>query len=378
MSTAACVRSACPASCASAARGLTHGYVNQPELTARQFVTAGPDTGFSRTQRSTAPVTARAGDTMAGLSISGRFDDQVKLRGYRIEPGEIESRLAAHPGVAQAHVAVRDDAGGEAQLIAYVVSRDQRVQMTTSGARTCGNGCPSTWCPATLCGSTSCPRWPTARSTVPRCPRPTLPKKARPSPAAADEEPRRLIEHVLLRIWNEALERDDVGIHDNFFDIGGHSLIAVTVVQRIQADLACRLSVAVAVSFIRPSPSWLPFLMPAIVPEPEVVVRRLTTGAGPALFCLSGTEQYRRIAEQLRDGTPVYGLLSAPEAALLEHGESLPPVTELAAAYVHAVRRLQPQGPYRITGYSIGGIIAFEACTATSRGRRGGRGTGIA
>jgi amino acid adenylation domain-containing protein len=338
-------------------RGLTLGYRNQPELTARQFINAGGDAVFP------GEPLYRTGDRArwrhdGRLEHLGRFDNQLKLRGYRIEPGEIESRLAAHPQVAQAHVTVSDDADGKPQLIAYLTAADEGADESALRAYL-RQWLPEHMVPKLFCQLDALPLLENGKINRAALPAPDYLRDAQARLPGSNAEPQQLLEFAVLRIWGEVLESDDIGIHDNFFDLGGHSIIAVDVVQRIQAelDVDCPLPLL----FHCPTVAQLAAALgEGARPDAEVAVRRLTSGRAPALFCLSGTEQYRRIAEQLHPGVPVFGLLSAPEAALLERGDRLPPVTELATIYRAAIRRLQPSGPYRIMGYSIGGIIAFE------------------
>jgi aryl carrier-like protein len=215
--------------------GLARGYLRRPELTAERFV---PDPfGTARGGR-----LYRTGDLVrhrpdGDLEFLGRTDHQVKIRGYRIELGEVEAVLAAHPGVAQAVALVRQE-GGERRLVAYVVATGAEVEMADlrEHAR---RSLPEPMVPAAFVTLASLPLSPTGK--VDRGALAARPVE-RPA-AAAYRPPGDGIERQIAEIWQEVLGLERVGVEDNFFDLGGHSLALVQVQRKIRSRFARDVSV---------------------------------------------------------------------------------------------------------------------------------------
>jgi len=347
--------------------GLALGYQNQPALTALQFMTAEKYSAFPDAPMYLTGDRARWRHD-GRLEHLGRFDSQIKLRGYRIEPGEIESHLMQLENVVQALVLVHKEEGSEAQLVAYVVccnaEQTKDVDEWRAGLRQ--------WLPEHMI-----PQHILCLDSIPTLPNGKINRQALPVPVKSDalngnaKQPQSITEHALFAIWQSILQRHDFGIHDNFFDIGGHSMLAVTLVQQIAHDLEVDCSLALLFQY-----PTVAGLGAALHPGPSdrsdsTVVELLAAGLGTPLFFLSGTHLYRDLAANLSVGSRVYGLLSSAEAGLLEHGGQLPDVKELASDYVRTICRLQPQGPYQLAGFSIGGVIAFEvACQLRAKGEQ--------
>ncbi|MBT8422600.1 MAG: amino acid adenylation domain-containing protein, partial [Gammaproteobacteria bacterium] len=346
-------------------RGLTLGYNNLTGLTAQQFVTAGEQTAF--------PGTAiyRTGDRVrwrrdGRLEHLGRFDDQFKLRGYRIEPGEIETHLLRHDMVDRALVRIHRDPYHGPQLVAYVVSSKAKAQADDWRAHL------RQWLPEYMV-----PPHFIVLDQIPVLPNGKVDRRALPVPVLTDprqsgaDRAESAPEHALLQIWRAVLQREDVGVHDNFFDLGGHSVLAVNLVQAVTQDLA--IDCTLPMLFQNPTVASLA----AALQESNIELQGgaaaylLKAGTGRPLFCLSGMDMYQQLAECFPADTRVYGLLSVEELELFKSGRPLPPLREMAKAYLKVIRRLQPQGPYRLTGFSIGGVIAYEvACRLREAGEQ--------
>jgi len=338
-------------------QGLALGYRNQQSLTDQQFVSSGARAVF--------PGIAiyRTGDRArwrhdGRLLHLGRSDSQVKLRGYRIEPGEIESRLTSHPSVAQALVLVDQRASDEQQLIAYIVGAASTTVYKPDELR----AHLRQWLPEHMV-----PKNFQRLESIPTLANGKLDRRALPAPVQSDfargerdDTPQTRSQSELLSIWQAVLQRRDFGIHDNFFDVGGHSLLAVNMVQKIAQDL--QLDCPLRLLFQHPTVAELDAALQSghAGLHDNTAVQLLANGTVGTLFCLSGTQQYRELASYLPAHSRVFGLLSAAEAELLEKGTRLPEISELAATYLQTIRRLQPRGPYRLAGFSIGGVIAFE------------------
>ncbi len=215
--------------------GLARGYLGRPELTAEHFVPDDfvPDAfgeAGSRLYRTGDRVRHRADGL---LEFSGRLDGQVKIRGFRIEPGEIEAALVAHPGVREAVVVVRRDRDREIRLVAYVAGNVPGMAAEEL-RRHLRERLPEPMVPATFVVLAALPL--TANGKVDR--------KALPAPAEAAGElqashvpPRTDLEELIARVWCEVLGVERVGVHDGFFDLGGHSLLLLRVVSRLREVL---------------------------------------------------------------------------------------------------------------------------------------------
>ncbi len=207
--------------------GLARGYLNRPELTAERFVTdpLNPDRRFYRTGD-------RARWTADGvLQYLGRLDTQVKIRGVRIEIGEVERALGDLPDVAAAAVDARPDPTGGVRLVAYVVPRVGSKPSLGAIRDALGDRLPETFLPGALVLLDALPLTTSGK----------LDRRALPDPEAeaiADAvPPRDDLERVLAEVWAEVLARDGFGVHDSFFGLGGHSLLATQVVSRIRTRI---------------------------------------------------------------------------------------------------------------------------------------------
>lgn len=204
---------------------LARGYLNRPDLTARQFVPDPFDDVGERLYKSGDLVRYRPNGVIDYL---GRIDHQVKIRGFRIELGEIETRLRQHPSIEQGVVLVREDTPGDSRLVAYLVCQ-QNAMAQTDELR------------AWLCHTLPDYMVPAAFITLGQLPVTTngkLDRNALPAPdfsAALTQRyvaPRNVIEGTLVKIWSEVLRVERVGIHDNFFDLGGDSILSIQAVSR--------------------------------------------------------------------------------------------------------------------------------------------------
>jgi amino acid adenylation domain-containing protein len=334
--------------------GLARGYLGRPDLTAERFIpdpfSGGPGVRLYRT-----------GDLVrwlpdGELDYLGRIDHQVKVRGFRIELGEIEATLAAHPEVREAVVLAREDQPGNRRLVAYLVGG-----VEAAGLREHLSGrLPEYMIPSFF----------VALDALPRTPNGKVDRKALPAPGgdrAAQETayvaPRDTFELELVRLWEETLGVQPIGVQDSFFTLGGHSLLAVRLVARMSRRLG----------------RALPLLELFQNPTIESLARRLRTdsaegtGSSPIValqatgrrrpfFCVhpgGGTVlTYVALSRHLGTDRPFYGL----QAQELEEG-TVPDsqtVETMAAGYVAAVREVQPAGPYLLGGWSLGGVVAYE------------------
>nr|WP_255217199.1 non-ribosomal peptide synthetase [Myxococcus sp. AM010] len=334
--------------------GLARGYVDRPELTAERFV---PD-AFS--PRPGARL-YRTGDRVrwlpeGTLQYLGRIDQQVKVRGFRIELGEIEAALRRHPDVREAVVLVREDGREGRRLVAYIVPHPDTVADVTALRRFVKEGLPDFMVPSVVRVLAALPLTPNGKVDRKALP---APDALRPESTRAYAAPRDAFELVLARIWEELLGTGPIGIHSDFFELGGHSLLAMRLVSLIRERLGRSLPVvslfqagtlAELASRLRQAPGHVSPLVPI-----------QSGGSRRPVFCVhpvSGNVlPYLELARCLGPDQPFYAF----QAPGLE-GERAPlgTVEAMAATYVEAMRGVQASGPYRLAGWSLGGVVAFE------------------
>ena len=346
--------------------GVARGYLGRPGLTAERFV---PDPfGAAPGRGCTGPATGPAGGPTATLEFLGRADDQVKVRGYRVELGEVEAALARHPAVREAAVVAREDAAGDRRLVAYVVTDPARPVPSTDLRRFLQGELPRPMIPSAIVPLTAMPLTPGGkvdRKALP-APDPGGSGREREVVGARDD-----VEARLVAIWEEVLGVRPVGVTDDFFELGGHSLLAVRLMARIEERFGRRLPLATlfrsgtiedarraapcgAVGRHRGLPWWRSG--PTAPGGPSSCVHPV----GGNVLC------YRELARALDPDRPVYG--SRPPGTTRaragrpgRHGDALP----------RGDARVQPDGPYLLGGWSLGGVVAFEM--ARQLIRRGGR-----
>ena len=279
--------------------GVARGYHGRPELTAERFVpdpfAAAPG---ARAYRTGDRVRWRVDGT---LEFLGRIDHQVKVRGFRVEPGEVESALAALPGVKESVVVARADGGGETRLVAYVVPEAGHSVAAGELRAAMKERLPEHMVPSAFVPLDVLPLTPTGK----------VDRRALPAPETAVEPegyaaPRTPTEEVLAEVWAEVLGLQRCGAHDDFFAHGGHSLLATRVVSRIRR--AFGVDVPVRAVFEAPTPAALAGVVeranaenadpaPPLVPAPR-------NGPVP----LSFAQRRLWFVEQLAPGTPAYNV----------------------------------------------------------------------
>jgi amino acid adenylation domain-containing protein len=333
--------------------GVTRGYARQPGLTASRYL---PDPWGPPGARMYRTLDLARRLESGAIEHLGRADAQLKVRGVRMEAVEIEAALALHPAVAEAAVDARDDGAGSKRLVAWLVpSGDERA---SAGALR-----------EHLRGHLPEPMVPSAFAWVHALPRTAggkLDRRALPDPAGEPETgaepvaPRNELEARLAELWADVLGVDRVGVEDDFFDLGGQSIVAARLASRIRAELGrelplalllrastvARLAEALATGRAEVQPPLIPL-------NPHGVSRPLFLGppGGGHVVC------YHKLASLLAPSIPVFGL----QARGIDDGEApMRTVEDIAGWFVAAVRRAQPSGPYHVGGWSFGGLVAWE------------------
>ena len=332
--------------------GLARGYVDNPEETASRFV---PNPfGPGRLYR-TGDLVKWRGD--GRLDFLGRNDRQVQLRGFRVEIGEVESALMLHPAVRQAAAVIwNDPTTGEDQLTAYVVGREQdppdwQALATFVRARLPDYMVPQRWnhleeLPLTANGKVDRKRLPT----------PVAESAGRTDDAGATDAERRL-----LVVWRRVLAHENLGVLDNFFEVGGTSMLDLRLVAEVNKEFGQQLPVSTVFTAGTVS-GFAAALQAGSMPRATPVFIVRDTGTRPPLFVAPGHDgdQFTlgAMVPYLNADQPVYGL-----EPLGLHKGSVRSVEDIASQYVAAIKAVRPTGPYLIAGYCSGSLIAWETAT---------------
>lgn len=340
---------------------MARGYFNAPDLTAQKFV-AHPFSSIPG-QRLFKSGDRGRWQQDGYLQVLGRSDSQVKIRGYRIELGEIEAALQELPQVRQAAVIMREDIPDHKFLAAYIVSHDPNIGLDEI-RMTLKQHLPEYMIPSSFTLLAELPL--TASGKVDRM---SLPRPQQDKISAAGRlNPDDPYERHLLAIWKNLLKVSSIGMYDNFFDLGGNSLLAAQMVDQIQKVFQKKLpldflwfhggTIAAIASALRDQYRF--------GSNAELVL--IKKGSRQPLFVLHTRGgyllDYYELARHLAPDQAVYGL-----QARGVFGNELPDcdTKEIAARCIKNMRKIQPHGPYLITGYSSGGVIAYEMAQQLSQ-----------
>ncbi len=403
------------------------GYLNDPERTAGAFIDNPlPEVRGGKLYK-TGDLARFRPD--GNIEFLGRTDDQIKIRGFRVEPAEIESALVRHPAIREAAIVVAQDppgaAAGDRRLIACVVPQREGLESAATvppegGERLAAADSAATGRPAAISGvelraflERELPRHMVPSELVllealPLTPcgkvdRVVLSRVASsraeagdtsplegagetdlpahhelrlvlpPDELSPDELPRTPVERRLAAVFSEVLGLERVGVRADFFALGGHSLLAVRLMTGIERRFQVRLPLSLL--FDRPTIEGLAarIMEGGSVPDSPLVPIRTAAHSPPGsdrppFFCVHPVGGqvlcYRELASHLHAEQPFYGLRAWGSGA----GEAFDPeIADMAARYSAAIQSLQPRGPYRLGGWSMGGAVAFEIAHRLSR-----------
>ena len=339
-------------------RGLARGYLGSPWLTAERFL---PDPFSDEPGARLHRTGDRARYLPDGsVELLGRVDDCLNLRGFRIEPGEIEATLRLHTAVREAAVATATEEGGGARLVAYVAFSHGQALNGGELRRFLADRLPAYMVPSAFVAVATLPRLPNGK--VDRQALPAL-RHGRPELEATFVAPRNQVERVLAEIWADVLEVEQVGVHDDFFELGGHSLLAAQVIVRTHDALGVELPLRCL--FETPTVAGLALHLGARHAVARLtgppVVRIQPHGGRRPLLCIhpagGSVLCYKDLARALGPDQPFYAI----EAPSLETAaKPYSRLEHMAADYLRALLELQGDGPYMLAGWSLGGVVAFE------------------
>ena len=337
-------------------KSLARGYLNRPDLTQLRFV----PNPFSHEANARLYKTGDRTRYLPDGSIEflGRLDNQVKIRGFRIELGEIEAALSQYPGVRETIVIASEDTPGNAQLVAYIIESPEQPVSLAELRSFLQKHLPNYMVPAAIVPLKTLPLTPNGKVDLK-----ALPK---PSSLAVTEEatyvaPRTPLEETLAVIWTETLELPKVSVRDSFFELGGHSLQAIRAMARIENEFGIELPLSVLFQAPTVEAMAQQLAQAGAKSRWTPLVPLQTNGSKRPFFAIHGGHGevlfYQALAEHLGEDQPFYALRALgndyPDMA---HKR----IEEMAACYIEAIRKVQPEGPYSIGGTSLGGIVAFE------------------
>ncbi|MBU7585508.1 MAG: non-ribosomal peptide synthase/polyketide synthase [Nostoc sp. TH1S01] len=329
---------------------LAQGYLNRPELTNEKFI----PNPFSADRNSRLYKTGDLARYLPDGNIEylGRIDNQVKVRGFRIELGEIEAVLSQHNDVQLCCVIVREDIPGDKSLVAYIVPQKEASPTNNELRQFLKTKLPEYMIPNAFVFLKALPL--TTHSKIDR--------RALPAPSSTSNSdsfvaPRNHLELQLTQLWLKILKIDKVGVQDNFFDLGGHSLVALYLMAQIKQQFGKDISLA---TFLQnPTIEQLATIVQKDLDysNESCLVAIQPNGSQPPLFCLpgaGGTPFYLyNLARCLGEDQPFYSFQANSFADITQ-------VEDIATQYIQALQDIQPQGPYFLAGHSFGGKIAFE------------------
>jgi len=351
-------------------QGLARGYYGRPDLTAERFILD----PFSQTPGARL---YRTGDLArflpdGNIEYLGRIDHQVKLRGFRIEMGEIESVLASHPSVRQSVVTLREDVPGDKRLVAYVTPAGDQSIDAEELRLWLKKKLPEFMVPSNF----------VALESLPVTMNGKLDRRALPSPQRETRDqshivaPRNETEALLVSLFQGILGVDAVGITNDFFDLGGHSLMAARLVSEVRRVTGKRLSLSAL--FHGATPEFLAHILQnglELGSDPIAMAIQRGNGA-PAFFCVvppgENAVGYVKLARYAGAGYPFYKLQGSGPG-IGDRPYSASEMQALAERYVEAMRAVQPSGPYFFGGMCDGAHIACRmARTLDQQGERVG------
>ncbi|CAM5369434.1 non-ribosomal peptide synthetase/type I polyketide synthase [Streptomyces griseus] len=340
--------------------GVALGYAGDPEQTEARFVTrtlSRSADGDARPERLYRTGDIARWDAHGRVHLLGRTDGQVKLRGHRIEIGEIEAHLAQWPPLARAVVTVRADTGGEAALCAYCVPVPGATLDGRALRRYLARSLPSYMIPSHFVELPALPLTANGKVDTAALPAPRAETGDRPY-----EEPVTLYEISVARHWKTLLGREQIGLEDDFFELGGSSIKLIELLHQLRAEFGVGVPVSrlYQVTTLHGMAATVEDVLHGTSAD-ELPSLTFNAGQHPALFCFPPAGGhglvYRGLAAHLPDHTLI--------------GFNYLPGDDKVARYADLIEAARPDGPYRLLGYSLGGNLAFE--TAKELERRGRR-----
>jgi len=333
--------------------GVARGYLNQSELTSEKFI-ADP---FSSDPKARLYKTGDAARYLPSGDIDfiGRRDEQVKVRGFRVELGEIEDVLSRHPAIRETAVVAQDDRSGLKRLVAFFVPAATPSPSAADLRQFLARQMPEYMVPYSFVPVAVMPLTPNGKIDRLGLRHIEAVEVSKEVVATNDE-----LQSEMVRIWQDVLGRRPISIRDNLFELGGQSLLAARMMYRLGRFLGKTLPLAMLVE--APTVEQLSALLRrASSSHWSSIVPLQPAGSQPPLFCVHGVGGnvvgFRQLAQLLSPDFPLYGMQAQGlDGTRLCYAR----IEEMAAHYIDEMRAVQPQGPYFLAGYSFGGLVAYE------------------
>jgi amino acid adenylation domain-containing protein len=334
--------------------GLARGYLNRAELTQQKFIPNPFSTDLGSRLYKTGDLARYLPD--GNIEYIGRIDNQVKIRGFRIELGEIEALLSQHGDVQTCCVIAREDTPGDKRLVAYLVPHQHCTPTSNQLRQFLKAKLPEYMVPQAFVILEQMPLTPSGKVD-----RRGLQPPSNITTSDTFVAPRNKLELQIAQIWSKVLKLNKVGVKDNFFDLGGHSLLTPYLMAQIKQQFG--KDIPLVSLYQNPTIEQLATIVqkdsnsqsgsPLVALQPQ--------GSKPPLFCLPGAGgdpfYFYHLSCCLGLDQPFY---SFQANALFQKGELITQVEDVAAHYIQALLVVQPQGPYFLAGHSFGGQLAFE------------------
>jgi thioesterase domain-containing protein/acyl carrier protein len=333
---------------------LTRGYINNPQLTKERFIPDAENPGWQYFKTGDLGKLLPDGQ----LVHLGRIDNMVKIRGVRIELDSLERHILSYPGIIQVASRAFEDQNGNKKLASYFVA-EKGIEIPISDLRKhLAERLPLHLLPHYLIGLEEFPLTGTSKVAISQLP---LPQMVRPELSNVYMPPTDDLEQKLVEIWEEQLGIQGIGVTDDFFDVGGDSLLGVLLFVRVEEVMGRNLPVSVLLKaasirklaeVIRNEDTSRDF-------TPIIPIN--TVGEHPPLFFIPGKGGYptriRHLAKHLDPQTPVYALQYLSKR---RRRKNLWTIESVAAFYLSEIKKIYPDGPCILAGESSGGKIAFE------------------
>jgi len=338
--------------------GVARGYLNNPELTLEKFVNNPFGIIGDEKMYRTGDLARWLPD--GNIEYLGRIDDQVKIRGYRIELGEVESVINKLKGVKESAVILREDIPGQKMLVGYVVLKEPtnsefNSKNSTLLKKELRTILPEYMVPSSIMILERLPLTSNHKIDKKRLPKPEEPKMSL-------REASTKIEKLISNIWCDCLKKENIDVYADFFEIGGHSLLAVKVLSLLEKDLDKKLPLNIIFKYPRII-DLAAYIEDSSIHENSAnsLVPIKPNGSKPPLFIIHGVGStvsiYFQLAKNIEDDQPIYGFQPKGLDGFEVPNQS---VEEMAAFYISLMIRQYPSGPYCVAGYSFGGYVAYE------------------
>ncbi|MCW6048552.1 amino acid adenylation domain-containing protein [Lyngbya sp. CCAP 1446/10] len=361
--------------------GLARGYLQRDDLTTERFI----PNPFRETERiyKTGDLARYLPD--GNIECLGRLDFQVKIRGFRIELGEIESVLVKHSNVQQAVVIVREDFPGDKRLVGYIVALNNQNPSIQELRSLLKEYVPEYMVPSIFVFLEALPLTPNGKVDRKALPVPEQSREAAiipatqkaldlpaPTPQENPEQPGEFaspqddLEVQLINIWEQVLNISSISTTDNFFEMGGHSLLAISLMREIEKTYKKELPLPIL--FQSPTIHQLAHTLrkQRLSSSSQALVTIQKGSSKLPLFFIYGIFLYYNLSRHLGKDQTCYGVYVKEEVNMFQKNkldQSPTPsvsIPELATRYLKEIQKHQPKGPYLLAGESLGGLVAFE------------------